>query len=402
MFRKCALAIVLVLLSQLIVTTFFAFDTVRVSKASGTSSTGGVVFSVYNSEDVPALATQYRLSTVRGLFTLNTYWAAIPDGTTPDAVAANLSGDYRVDTASADYSMGLVENSAYFNQDAASFRFDPATGTNLTTDTGYSTAQNQWAWQKTNLGRAQYFSRGQGVTVAVLDTGVDFNHPDLKSHTLPGFDAFGTYPDGRDVQGHGTFVAGIIAQIAPDATILPVRVLDANGLGTVDTVMDGLQYALDHGAKVANLSLSSNMDSSTLHKLIQSARSKGMTVISAAGNDNSGAKYFPAAYGENIGISATDSRDYRADFANWQSYMQLSAPGVDIYSTWIGGGYGWASGTSFSTPIATGAATLIRSHYPAYSPDKVRDTLKNAVDKFGSGCKCGGMGAGRLNFSKIK
>jgi thermitase len=396
MFRKCIVALVVLLVAQLMV-SFLAY--VPTAQAAGG---GTVVFSLFNSSDLSAVTTRYQLSGVKPLFTPNSYLASVTSKADPATVAVNMEADYRVDTASPNYDMLVVENGSYFTKDGMSFKFDPATGSNVTTSSGYTTARSQWAWQKTQLSFAQQFTLGKGITVAILDTGVDFTHYDLATQTLPGYDALGIYPDGRDVQGHGTFIAGIIHQIAPQATILPVRVLDANGLGTVASVMNGLQYAINQGAKVVNLSFSSTMDASSLHKLIQTAKSKGVMVFAAAGNDNSGAKYFPANYGESLAVSATDNRDYRANFANWQGYMDISSPGVDIYSTWLGGGYAWASGTSFSTPIVAGAAALIRSFHPDYSYDQVKSTLNAAVDKFGVGCSCGGMGAGRLNFSKLR
>jgi thermitase len=406
MVRKSIVAFLVVFVLQLSA-TFFGFSSIPVSVAGNSTPAGRVVFSLINSGDLPDITAQYKLSGVKALFTSGTYLANVPSGVSPDDVANKMTADARVDTVSPNYGMTLVESGGFFNIDANSFRFNPDSGINESTDTAYTYASSQWAWQKTSLDDLQAKAKGnnvvlgKGITVAVLDTGVDFNHPDLQGKVLPGFDALGVNPDGRDVQGHGTFVAGIIAQIAPGATILPVRVLDANGLGTVDSIINGLQYAMNNGARVVNLSLSSNMDSSPLHKLIQNARSKGISIFAAAGNDSSGGKYYPASYGEDVAVAATDEQDYRAGFSNWQGYVKLSSPGVNIYSTWMGGGYGWASGTSFSTPIVAGGAAIVRSLHSDYSPDKVRDTLKGAVDKFGAGCSCGGMGSGRLNFSKL-
>lgn len=405
MFRKSIVAIVVVLALQLFA-TFFGFASVPVSQA-GATAPGKVVFSLLNTGDLSSITSQYKLTGIKSLFTPGSYLAYVPAGVSPDTLADKMAGDARVETVSPDYGMTLVESGSFFRMDGNSFRFNPDTGINESTDNALANALGQWAWQKTNLDDLRVLALannvviGKGITVAVLDTGVDYTHPDLQGKVLPGYDALGIYPDGRDVQGHGTFVAGIINQIAPGSTILPVRVLDQNGLGTVDSIMNGVQYAMDNGATVINLSLSSDMDSAPLHKIIKLARSKGVIVLAAAGNDNSGAKYFPASYGENIAISSTDERDFRADFSNWQGYVKLSSPGVNIYSTWLGGGYGWASGTSFSTPIVTGAAVIVKALHPDYSPDKVRDTLKSAVDKFGTGCACSGMGAGRLNFLKL-
>jgi thermitase len=357
---------------------------------------GQVVFSLYSSANLSAVSTAYKLTNVSALFSANSYLATVPSGQDPAALANSMSGDAQVSSASANYGMSYAENSSSFNFDPSSFNFDGSSSASA-----YSNARSQWAWTRTSLFNGQKITWGQGVKVAVLDTGVDYNHPDLRGKVLTGYDAVTGTPDGRDVQGHGTFVAGVITQIAPAATILPVRVLDANGIGTLANVIDGLQYALDNGATVINLSLSSNIDVKSLHQMIQTARSKGVTVVSAAGNNSSSTQYFPAAYAEGIGIAATDNVDCRASFSNYYSAISLSGPGVSIYSMWAEGGYGWGNGTSFSTPMAAAGAAAIRSLHPTYSPDQVKSVLKKAVDGFGSGCKAGGLGVGRLNFSKI-
>lgn len=397
MYHKFSTAFVLVLIAQLLL-LFSGFN----SASAAPTPSGSVIFSVYSSNDVSAIATQYKLSSVSNLLSANNYVAKVPNTTTPSAVATAMSSDSRVSSVSPNYGITLNESGSYFTMDNYSIRADPASGISLTTSEAYQTAATQWAWQKTQLNSVTIGNQGQGVIVAVLDTGVDYTHPDLANYTLHGYDATGINADGRDVQGHGTFVAGIIHQIAPKALILPIRVLDSNGIGTVDTLIKGLQYAYYAGAKVVNLSLSTNQDAPTLHQAIQAAKAQGMVVVSAAGNNDAGTPYFPAAYAENMGISATDQNDYRANFANWQAYMDVSGPGVNIYSTWSGGGYGWASGTSFSTPIVAAEVALLKSAHSTYTPDQIRSAVQAATDKFPTGCKCIGLGAGRINLSKIK
>lgn len=355
-----------------------------------------IIFQVNNSLDQPLVALKYTLSGVSPLLSPNTYLGNLPLGLDAETQAVLMNLDPLVVAASANYSVGYLEGSSSFNFDPHSFNFDGSSS-----DSAIGQARNQWAWQRTGLLTVQKASWGQGVKVAVLDTGVDYTHPDLSGKILPGYDAVGNLPDGMDVQGHGTFVAGVITQIAPAAKIIPVRVLDANGMGTVATITNGLQFAINAGAKVVNLSLSSTYDFKTLHQLIQQARSRGIVVISAAGNDSSDKKYFPAAYSEGTGIGATDTQDYKASFSNYNGYISLSAPGVDIYSNWKGGGYGWGNGTSFSTPMAAAGVAVISSLHPTYNADQLKNVLRKAVDHFGAGCKCNGLGVGRLNFAKL-
>lgn len=355
-----------------------------------------IVYSLYNIPDQGAIVRDYNLSSPKALKSPKTFSAQLAIGQDPALVATQMSLDGRISAASPNLTIGYSENRSSFNFDPSSFNFDGSSS-----PYALFLARYQWAWQRTGLLSSQRANWGQGIKVAVLDTGVDYLHPELKGKVLSGYDAFTGLYDGKDVQGHGTFVAGIILQIAPGATIIPVRVLDVNGVGSLTTVMNGLQYALDAGANVVNLSLSSDTDIKILHQLIQTANSRGVLVVSAAGNEDSPKKYYPAGYSEGMGIAATEMLDYNASFTNYNDYMSLSAPGVNIYSMWKGGGYGWGNGTSFSTPMVAAAAAVLKTSHPTYTPDQLKAALVNAVDGFGTGCKCKGLGTGRLNFTKI-
>lgn len=355
-----------------------------------------LVFTVYGPLDRLLVVLKYGLSGITPLLTPNTYLAEVPLGLDSGLVADLMNLDPAILAASPNSVVGYSESSSSFNFDPSSFNFDGSS-----TPAALAQARNQWAWQRTNLEAAQQATWGQGVKIAVLDTGVDYTHPELKSKTLIGYDAVKSRLDGMDVQGHGTFVAGVITQIAPAAKILPVRVLNADGYGTVANIMNGLQFALDSGANIINLSLSSTTDFKILHRLVQTARLQGVLVLSAAGNDNNSDRYYPAAYQEGMGIAATDLQDYKSNFSNYNSYMSLSAPGVNIYSMWKGNGYGWGNGTSFSTPMVAAGAAVIKSLHPAYSPDQLKIALRNTVDGFAINCSCWGLGTGRLNFTKI-
>jgi len=361
-----------------------------------------VVFSVNDHAKLDEVLSSYNLELSGALLVPNSYV-----GETRGEDARQLSYRMRQDSRveNADPNLILKANPTNFGLDGSNFSFDASSvinGTSQSSDSGYTTAQTQWAWQKINLSAIQPINKGAGVTVAVLDTGVNYNHQDLKGHVLTGYDAITGAANGNDVNGHGTFVAGVILQIAPQVTILPVRVLDASGNGTLSSVVNGLQYAVNQHAAIANLSFSSATDSNWLHNAVQNARSNGMTVVDSAGNEGVSDYYYPAAYSETIGVSATDQSDYRADFANYSSYIQLSAPGVTIYSMYYQGGYGWANGTSFSTPMVVGGLALMKSLHPDYTPDKLKRSIKNAIDKFPSDCSCSGMGIGRLNLAKVR
>jgi subtilisin len=268
--------------------------------------------------------------------------------------------------------------------------------------------------------------KGAGVNVAVIDTGIDLNHPDLAGNVVGGTNCSGggpkSYDDGN---GHGTHVAGIIAAldngigvvgVAPEAKLWAVRVLDKNGSGTYSDVICGIDFvdskspAKGGPITVANMSLGGfgsddgncgNTDGDALHAAVCRAVADGVTFVVAAGNsglDLSGSfTTVPGAYDEVLSVSALADSDgqpceagadtkYGADdnFPSWSNYATgaadlnhlIAAPGVDIYSTYKGGGYATLSGTSMASPHVAGAAALYISTHPGASPASVRDGLK--------------------------
>ncbi len=248
---------------------------------------------------------------------------------------------------------------------------------------------NQTAFQQVNLAPAHAYYRGDGVTVAVLDTGIDAGHPVFAGRLLPGRDLVNddTIPQdgpeagqaGGAAEGHGTHVSGIIAQVAPHSTLLPIRVLDVDGRGSTYILAYAIEWAVDNHADVINLSLGSDFDSNVLADAIAQAQQRGVLIVAAAGNDNAETPQYPAAYPGVIGVTAVDAGNHKADFANYgESWVDLAAPGVGItstvpvslsilYATW--------SGTSMSTPFVTGAAALARQKLPAASPAELAQML---------------------------
>lgn len=252
---------------------------------------------------------------------------------------------------------------------------------------------------------------GQGVVVAVLDTGVDYNHQDLSSNIwtnrkeIPGNgkdddgngyidDYYGWNFDGNnnstlDVNGHGTHVSGTIAGvnnsygvtgIAYNSKIMPVKVLDDEGSGSYSAIANGIYYAVDNGADVINLSLGGGRSNDTLQKAIEYASSKGVIVVMAAGNDGGSQPAYPARYAKNYGLAvgAVDQNKNLADFSNRAGADQLTyvtAPGVNVYSTLPGNEYASYSGTSMATPHVAGVVALMLSANPNLSDAQVRQIL---------------------------
>ncbi|MBI4991643.1 MAG: S8 family peptidase [Candidatus Harrisonbacteria bacterium] len=208
---------------------------------------------------------------------------------------------------------------------------------------------------------------GDPVRVAVVDTGISKDHPDLKENIKGGYNTINPTRSWDDDNGHGSHVAGIVAAlnnsigavgVGPAVDLLAVKVLRKDGSGFTSDVIEGIDWAVQNGAQVINLSLGSTSDIQAMHDAVKAAHDAGTVVVAAAGN-NGGAVIYPAAYPEVLAVSATDQNNLLASWSSRGPEVDLSAPGVSIYSTYLGTGYATLSGTSMATPHVTGAAALV-------------------------------------------
>ena len=270
------------------------------------------------------------------------------------------------------------------------------------TDPSYASS---WALPKIQAPSAWDSANGGGVTIAILDTGVDITHPDLAANVVPGWNVFDNNADTTDVHGHGTTVAGVAAMAANNgkgsagvawgAKIMPVRISDLNGYAYWSTVAQGIYWAADNGAKVANISFNGVSGSSTVQAAAQYMRSKGGVVIVAAGN--SGVLENIAANDSMLTVAATDQNDARASFSSYGAYVDLSAPGVSLYTTTKGGGYANASGTSFASPVVAATAALMMSANSKSTPADIDNYLTSKSLDLGTAGKDQYFGYGRVN-----
>jgi hypothetical protein len=239
---------------------------------------------------------------------------------------------------------------------------------------------DQSAFQQIRLGQTSRVYQGDGVVVAVLDTGIYTPHEQFVGKLeLPSLDVIDDDTDPSEVGpglswGHGTHVAGIIAAVAPDAKILPVRVLDENGRGNTFLLAYAIEWAAQQpGVKVINLSLGTEGDSQILHDVIENVLAQGILVVAAAGNNNTNQIQYPAGYDGVISVTALDADSHKADFANYgENWVDVAAPGVGIMSTMInedGPGYATWSGTSMATAFVSGAGALVAEQWS----DQIRD-----------------------------
>jgi len=263
---------------------------------------------------------------------------------------------------------------------------------------------SEWHLPTIGASTAWDIALGSGVTIAILDTGVDGTHPDLAPRLVPGWNFYDNNSNTSDVYGHGTAVAGTaaaamnngigVAGVAGNANIMPVRISDPTGYALWSTIAQGLTWAADHGARVANISYAV-ANSATVISAANYFRSKGGVVAVAAGNTGAVDNTSPTS--AMLVVSATDASDVRASFSTYGSMVAIAAPGVNIYTTANGGGYRYASGTSFSSPIVAGTAALVLSRRPDYSPSQVDAVLKSTAMDLGTGGTDIYYGAGRVN-----
>lgn len=256
---------------------------------------------------------------------------------------------------------------------------------------------SQWGPSKVQAPAAWDVTKGSSsVMIAVVDTGVDLDHPDLASkvNTSLDYDFVNNDSTAQDDQGHGTHVAGIaaaatnnstgIAGMCPDCTILPVKVLNSAGSGSYSAIASGIRYAADNGAQVINLSLGGTAGNSTLSSAVTYADGKGSLVVAAAGNNGSSTKFYPAAYTAVVAVAATDSNDLRASFSNFGSYVDVAAPGVSIYATYWNNTYASLNGTSMAAPHVSGLAGLLFSQGRTKADVRTRLTGTAYTDAAGS------------------
>ncbi len=256
---------------------------------------------------------------------------------------------------------------------------------------------------------------GGTLKVAVVDNGVDYNHPDLAANFRTGelgYDFLNNdndpKPDNSGIENafHGTHVAGIIAGVRDNLIgvagwaqiqLLAVRVLNDSGSGNLSDVARGIHWAVDNGARIINMSLGGDAASTVLIEACQYAASRGVLLIAASGNDGRSTITYPARLSECVAVGATNESSELAWFSNYGPEQELVAPGTSIFSTTLGGSYAEASGTSMAAPEVSGVAALILALDPALSASDVRSILAASAIDMGSAGRDSRFGYGLVN-----
>jgi subtilisin family serine protease len=290
----------------------------------------------------------------------------------------------------------------------------PVWGDSTVGDPAYLDATLGYGQHLLDVDSAWNVTRGISETIiAIVDSGINLSHPEFAGRLVPGYDYINNDDDPTDDHGHGTHVAGIAAAgingfgtvgVCPECRIMPVKVLNQRNGGTWGTVSKGILFAVDNGADVINLSLGATITSTTLISSVQYAIDNGVVIVAAAGNMASSSPFYPAAVPGVIGVSGTDSQDQFWPVSNYGDYIDVSAPAVNIYSSYYDlvntSGYAYMSGTSMASPFVTGLVGLVLSRRPELTVDEVTDLLAKTAKDLGDPGRDPLYGFGRVDAHK--
>ncbi|WP_052504593.1 S8 family serine peptidase [Rossellomorea aquimaris] len=307
----------------------------------------------------------------------------VPDGQGVESFIKDLENDSDVEYAEPDHLIKLnhVPNDSYYSL--------------------------QWHHQNIESERTWDQTKGSSdVVVAVIDNGVDVDHPEFAGRIVAPYDT--VYNTTTMTKGdHGTHVAGIIgssmdnwmglAGVAPETSIMPIDAFFNEESAYSSDVIEGIYYAVNNGADIINMSLGNYYYSSVYNDAIQYAYDNGVVVIAAAGNDNTSDSHYPSSYPNVISVASTTEYDTKSGFSNYGYDIDIAAPGSSILSTLPDSEYGWMDGTSMASPVVAGVAALILANEPDLTNDQVADRLYASADDLGASGKDYFYGHGRVN-----
>ena len=305
------------------------------------------------------------------------YLLNVPNGQDPEVLASTILGSSLVTYCSPNFYLSVPEGL----QRSSPFVDVQAIGT----------YELQPAATALDLPEVYTLSTGVDVRVALIDGGVNFDHPafgdyggDLvSSWDYVDGDALASDESGGWCSGHGTLIAGVIRLVAPDADIYVYRVLDTAGIGDGYHIAEAVLRAMDDGCKIINLSLGMVGIHDALDDALKAAHQSGVYIVASAGNDNSdlGATFpFPASRMYAQAVAAVDSANIKADFSNYGVKVNICAPGTQIYGPYLDTSFAWWDGTSFAAPFVSGAAALIIAQRPTVTVDQIADIIGQSAD----------------------
>jgi hypothetical protein len=421
-YRKTTLILIIVFCALVPLTVYSQTQT-----TAGRFLKGEVIVEIKPGASINAVNARIGTRVKRAIFGTNLYLLATPHDKKEKKFLKKLAKDR--DVLSAELNP-LISNPTVFARSIVSFPDTFAAPGKTFADF----QSQQPLFDLIRLNEAQLRSRGKGVVVAIIDTGVDWSHPLLSQHIwtddrtnadlvdqidndedgllndFRGWDFLENDNNPMDepgdprttVAGHGTFIAGLISHIAPECRILPVRAFPPDGVADVFTVASAIKYAADHGANVINLSLGTPEAHPLLVDAINYAKERGAILIAATGNENSSIPQYPSSADDVLAVSAIDIYNHKANFSNFGLHVDVTAPGVGIISAFPSNSpddYAQWSGTSFAAPFAVGQAALLLSLDPANT--NIRDIIKNSATNIDQSNPefTGLIGTGRIDLA---
>jgi thermitase len=359
-------------------------------------ATSQIIVKFRDSGAAAGVLRQQGLSEGAGIGSTGAHVIKVPVGHESSLIAA-LSRNPAVEYAEPDEVVTATTSDTYFPRQYALQN----TGQSFTNTKGDISVTGSKADADVDAVEAWTFASGNGIKVAVLDSGVDLDHPDINPKVVLRANFSGAATN-EDKYGHGTHVAGIVAAshnsfgvagVCPGCTILAGKVLDDRGIGSSSGLANGINWAVSNGAQVINMSIGVRA-SRTLETAINNAWSKGVVLVAAAGNGGNQTKIYPAGYPNVIAVAATDNKDAKASFSTYgASWVDIAAPGVNVYSTFPNQdfvlrepnnrslSYDVGNGTSMSSPIVAATVALAWSKNPGATNQTIRDTVEDTADK---------------------
>jgi thermitase len=378
---------------------------------------GQIIVKFRDNAAAAGLLRQSGLSDGAGIGSTGAHLINVPAGKESQLIES-LSRNPNVEYAERDQLVTAVTDDQYFGSQYALQNFGQSfTNTDksqtIATGTPDADVDAVEAWTQ---------STGKDVKVAIVDTGVAMDHEDISEKVVARAnfsDSKIEKPEDYDKYGHGTHVAGIVAAkhnstgvagVCPDCSILDAKVLNDSGSGSSSAIAKGIDWAVANGAQVINMSLGQRVSSRVLESAVNNAWAKGVVLVAAAGNAGTQAPIYPGAYANVISVAATDNNDKKASFSTYGKWVDVAAPGVDVYSTFpihpfvLGTqngrsmGYDIASGTSMASPVVAGIAALVWKTPAGTANKAVRAQIESTADPiFGTGTS---WAKGRVNACK--
>ena len=358
---------------------------------------GQIMVKFHDDRAAAGVLRQHGLSQGAGIGSTGAHLIKVPAGQELQLIAA-LSRNPAVQYAEPDGLVTAATADEYFPRQYALQN----TGQPFTNTAGTLAVAGGKADADVDAVEAWTVTTGGGTKVAIIDSGVASDNPDITPKVVARAN-FSTAATGEDNYGHGTHVAGIVAATAnnsigvagvcPDCTILDAKVLNDSGSGSSSAIANGINWAVSNGAKVVNMSLGQRTSSKTLETAVNNAWKQGAVLVAAAGNTGSQSKIYPGAYPNVIAVAATDTTDAKASFSTYGSWVDVAAPGVNVYSTFPNHafyiatengrsqGYDVGNGTSMASPIVAATAALAWSSHTGATNTSVRANVESTADR---------------------